>query len=372
MSKCEESVLSRNRTKSFGKKGRSISLKSLGTQIRRNEKNSDRLQVVIRKTPSESDKCITYNQILDMWLKSCSLRVKRSSYVRYCHIVDSHIREKLGCLEVSEIDNACLENYVSYLLNEGRIDKNGGLSPKTVSDILCIIKNSLKYAQANGITTRCCGELISVKRSGKGMRILTKSEQSTITDYLTTGADGVKFGILLSLYAGLRIGEVCALKWEDIDTSEGIVSVRHTLLRIQSDRSQDAKTEVIITAPKSASSVREIPLPDFLLELANDLGTDDDAYILTGKCDKYIEPRTLQNIFKRILDSCGIEAANYHALRHTFATRCVEIGFEIKSLSEILGHTNVNITLNKYVHPSRELKKQNMDKLNIDLSAKSI
>lgn len=308
---------------------------------------------------------ILYGELLDMWLKSCSLKVKRSSYARYCHLVNTHIRPSLGKLRLREIDNDRLEDYVAFLLAEGRIDKSGGLSPKTVSDILCIVKSSLRHAQARGYALFCSPELISVKRGKGEMRVLCADEQLKITEYLTRDTDELKLGILLSLYAGLRIGEVCALKWDDIDTKSGICSVKRTLLRIQSDGSDGRKTEIIITSPKSESSERDIPLPDFLLETAAKLKKGDDCYVLTGRSDKFVEPRTMQNAFKRMLADCGIEDANYHALRHTFATRCVEIGFEIKSLSEILGHSSVNITLNKYVHPSLELKKQNMNKLNI-------
>ncbi len=308
---------------------------------------------------------ILYGELLDMWLKSCSLKVKRSSYARYSHLVNAHIRPSLARLRLSEIDNDRLEDYVAFLLAEGRIDKSGGLSSKTVSDILCIVKSSLRHAQARGFELHCSPELISVKRGKSEMRVLGSDEQLRITEYLTSDTDEMKLGILLSLYAGLRIGEVCALKWGDIDTKSGICSVKRTLLRIQSDSGNGKKTEIIISSPKSESSERDIPLPDFLLETAAALKKGDDCYVLTGRGDKFVEPRTMQNAFKRMLADCDIEDANYHALRHTFATRCVEIGFEIKSLSEILGHSSVNITLNKYVHPSLELKKQNMNKLNI-------
>ena len=133
------------------------------------------------------------------------------------------------------------------------------------------------------------------------------------------------------------------------------------------DRNMASKTRIIITEPKSASSNRDIPLPQFLMQYAVQFQADRNAFVLTGKKSQFIEPRTLQNRFRNYVKTSGIEHANYHALRHTFATRCVELGFEIKSLSEILGHSNVNITLNKYVHSSFELKKKNMERLNLTI-----
>ena len=125
----------------------------------------------------------------------------------------------------------------------------------------------------------------------------------------------------------------------------------------------DGKTKLIITEPKTKSSIRRIPLQNYIVDILSPFQASADAFFLTGKTDKYIEPRTMQNHFKRYLKDCHMKDINFHALRHTFATRCIELGFEVKSLSEILGHSSVNITLNRYVHSSFELKKQNMNKL---------
>ena len=133
--------------------------------------------------------------------------------------------------------------------------------------------------------------------------------------------------------------------------------------RLQCPESSENKTKILITNPKSDSSVRRIPIPDELFNLITQYSFSENAYFLTGTSKQYIEPRNMPNKFKNAIKDCGIEHANFHALRHTFATRCVELGFDIKSLSEILGHSSVNITLNRYVHPSMELKQQNMNKL---------
>ena len=158
--------------------------------------------------------------------------------------------------------------------------------------------------------------------------------------------------------------ELCALKWENISLENATLKVQKTLQRIQeTNKGASTKTKIVITEPKSKCSIRDIPIPKFLVEIARQFLDSPKAYILTGDKSKYVEPRTMQNHFKQFVDACGIEDANFHALRHTFATRCIELGFEIKSLSEILGHANVNITLNRYVHSSFDLKSANMNKL---------
>ena len=133
--------------------------------------------------------------------------------------------------------------------------------------------------------------------------------------------------------------------------------------RIQNDDDSGPKSKVIVTTPKSRCSIRTIPIPDDIASVIIDFRQSKNGYFLTGQENKYIEPRTMQNHFKRLLKKCAIDSSNFHALRHTFATRCVELGFDVKTLSEILGHASVNITMNRYVHPSMELKRENMQRL---------
>ena len=170
--------------------------------------------------------------------------------------------------------------------------------------------------------------------------------------------------MLLCLYTGLRIGEVCALRWDCVDLDKRALRVRATVqgVRLQ-DPGDGPKTKMLYSEPKSKTSIRDIPLPEQLLPILRQFQGDPSAFILSGAADQYPEPRLLQYWFKKYLVQCGIEDANFHALRHTFATRCVESGFELKSLSEILGHANVNVTLNRYVHSSFALKAENMGRM---------
>lgn len=306
----------------------------------------------------------TYGEILMLWLASVQINVKESTYARYYQLVSTHISPTLGKYEIEKIGTPMIEHYIGFLLKDGRLDGKGGLSAKSVSDILTIIKSSFAYAKDNDYAVRCKVEKVSVKKSTPDMRVLSVTEQKVLKEYLLCEIDLSKFGVLLSLYTGIRIGELCALRWEHIKLDAGILEVRETMQRVKNLSTSDkAKTRITITEPKSECSLRDIPLPQFIIEIAHQFENAPKAFVLTGSKTAYVEPRTLQYRFQKYTKACGIKGANYHSMRHTFATRCIEVGFDIKSLSEILGHANVNITLNRYVHSSFELKKQNMLKL---------
>ncbi len=307
---------------------------------------------------------VTYQSILTSWLETQRINIKESTYAKYYQIIYTHIIPDMGTINAERITAKLIERYISQLMESGRIDKKGGLSSKTTSDILTIIKSSIEYAKYNDYPIQCNLNKICVRQSKKEIRVLSLEEQQRLTIVLMQDTDLIKFGVLLSLYTGIRVGEVCALKWDNLNTENGILSIKETMQRIKDTSNHSTvKTKIVITEPKSKCSVREIPLPPFILTIAKRFQYSNNAFILTGEKNKYIEPRTMQNRFKLLIQESQIYDANYHSLRHTFATRCVELGFEIKTLSEILGHSNVNITLNRYVHSSLGLKKENMAKV---------
>lgn len=318
--------------------------------------------VMNKNSPSQSS--ALYGDILCSWLEAQRVNIKESTYARYYQVLHTHIIPSLGKIMVDKISTQLIERYVAQLIDSGRLDGSGGLSAKTASDILTIIKASMEYAKYNNYLVVCNLDKICIKQSKQEIRVLTQAEQKKLTNALLEDIDLVKFGILLSLYTGIRLGEVCALKWENLNVADGILSIRGTMQRIKDTSNHSvAKTKIVITEPKSKSSIRDIPLPPFVTEIAKGFQGSGNTFILTGERTRFIEPRTMQNKFKSIVKGINIDDANYHALRHTFATRCVEVDFEIKTLSEILGHSNVNITLNRYVHSSLDLKKVNMGKL---------
>lgn len=308
----------------------------------------------------------TYSDLLDEWLSSSRLKTKESTCARYSHLIRTHIKPHLGAYRITELTTQTIEAFVMQQLTDGRLDHKGGLSVKTVADMLVIIKSTLEYARYKGTEVSCNLSRLTIKKNTKEMRVLSADEQKKLVTVLMHDMDYSKFGVLLSLYTGIRIGELCALRWEDLCIPQSTLKIKKTMQRIQATESgASAKTKVIVTEPKSKCSVRDIPLPAFLTDLAAKFAGDPKAFILTGDANRYIEPRTMQNHFKAYVKESGIAEANFHSCRHTFATRCVEVGFEIKSLSEILGHANVNITLNRYVHSSFDLKCSNMNKLEL-------
>lgn len=309
---------------------------------------------------------IKYKDVLQDWLALSRIRTKESTYSRYVHLSERHILPYLGNLTPEQLTTQTVEHHISFLVSKGRVDGKGGLSLKTASDILIIIKGSIDYAQYSGYQINCFLDRITIKRPQTDMRVLSTEEQQKLLSVLLRDTDLPKLGVLLSLYTGMRIGEVCALRWESIDFSEGVLSIRETLQRIQDKGLEHSKkTKIIITEPKSRKSIRTIPLPNTLADIAYQFKAAPKAYLLTGRDDKYMEPRSLQYYFKKYIDASGLIDVNYHALRHTFATRCIELGFDVKTLSEILGHTNVNITMNRYVHSSMDTKKKNMQRLQL-------
>lgn len=320
----------------------------------------------IRQPNSGSLRAVVYSDILDGWLRASKLKTKESTHARYSQLVRTHIKPHLGRYQLSRISTSKIEGFLEYLLSKGRLDGAGGLSPKTVTDILAIIKNTMEYARSQNIAVICNLEKLSVKGKEKEMRVLTPEEQDALAVVLVHNMDRYKFGVLLSLYTGIRIGELCALQWGDFETNLSTLTVRKTMQRVKNiDDVSSSKTKIIITEPKSQCSVREIPLPPFLVEIAKSFQTNPEAFVLSGTIGQYVEPRTMQNRFQTYVKQSGIASANFHALRHSFATRCIELSFDIKTLSTILGHSSVNITLNRYVHSSMELKKANMSKFSL-------
>ena len=307
-----------------------------------------------------------YSTILQKWLDNKRFGIKESTLAKYSYNISKYIIPALGSYNVLCISTQVIEDYVGKLLCDCELG-GLGLSSKSVRDILSIIKMTLDYAKQLGYAIPCDCSLISIKSHQENMRVLTVEEQTTLTQFLLDKPDLYKIGVLVSLYTGIRVGELCALKWGSINLKEQKISVRQTMQRISLPKNDNSKkkTKIVFSEPKSRCSIRDVPIPDFLIHILAAFQDDDDVYLLSGSKQKYVEPRTMQYQFGRYIAQCKIQHANYHALRHTFATRCIEVGFEIKSLSEVLGHASVTITLNRYVHSSFNLKLTNMNKLDL-------
>lgn len=295
----------------------------------------------------------------DEWLKSRKLQVKESTYVKYDTVLNKHIKPKLGGYVPLGISNDIVNTFTKDLLDEG-------LSAKSVRDILTILSSILKFTATSFPGSFPSIEINYPKSTRPEARVLSQEEQQTLVTYLMAGNDPYKLGILLALLTGIRIGELCALRWKDVSLDEQKLCIRSTVQRIRDmGDTAKSKTKIIISTPKSDSSARVIPLTSLAVEICKQLNPQNpEVYLLTGTT-ALMEPRALQYHMSRYAKECGLEGVHCHTLRHTFATRAVEVDFELKSLSEILGHANTTITLNRYVHSSMQLKRSNMEKLTI-------
>ena len=322
------------------------------------EKVESQKQILSLGRPELREKRKTISQFCDEWLVVSKNKVKESTIVKYEATIRNHIKPYFGGILPEMITTEMTADFVNYLIANKR------LTAKTVNDAAVILKSILKYVAR----TQKGFEMIEVtipKYSAKEISVLSREEQERFIRYLLTDMDSGKFSVLFALMTGLRIGEVCALRAKDISLKEKTVVVRETVQRIKNFDENGAKTKIVFTKPKSDTSARVVPLTNTAYELCKEkVGCFlPDAFLLTGSVTKHMEVRTLQYRIKVYGKACGIENLHFHVLRHTFATRCVEVGFEIKSLSEVLGHSTPRITLERYVHSSIEFKRKNMEKL---------
>lgn len=309
----------------------------------------------------------TYGTLLLFWLRQNRRNLKESSYARYVQLITTHILPALGGFKVEEITTQKLEVEIERMLFCGKINSEEGLSPKMVADIFSIIKASMAWCKNRGYRLCCEPTKIRIRKNVREMRVLGTREQKRLQETLLSNMEHYKLGnlalgILTTLFTGMRIGELCGLRWDDIDLKEQVLHIKRTVQRIKNLEGGGKRTRILISTPKSNASIRKIPITDCLMPYLTKYESDSKHYMLTGT-PKYVEPRLVQYHFKRFVEESSIENVNFHALRHTFATRCIEAQFDVKTLSEILGHSDVNVTLNRYVHSSYQLKKESMNKL---------
>lgn len=288
------------------------------------------------------------------WLEITRSRVKESTYIKYEALLRCHILPQLGDCRPAELNTARLAAFSRHLSQEK------GLAPKTVRDILTCLRGLLRYVAGQWPGELPPVELICPREEAREPRVLSREEQQRLVETLLREPDACRLGVLLALLTGLRIGELCALRWADIDPETGLLWVRATMQRLGLP---GGGTRVVIGTPKSSRSCRCIPLTRQAMALCQGMRPRNGAaFVLTGT-ERYMEPRTLQYRFERYTAESGLEGVHFHTLRHSFATRCVEVGFELKTLSEILGHASTSVTLQRYVHSSLALKQANMRKL---------
>ncbi len=301
------------------------------------------------------------SQIIDLWKLDKKQYVKKSTYSAYLLLIENHILPAFGSKE--KIEEGDVQNFVFSKLNDG-------LSQKSIKDILIVLKMILRFGVKHKFLEY---QEIDIKfptdREVKELEVLSISNQKKLLNFLRDNFTFKNLGVFITLNTGMRIGEMCGLMWDDIDTDNGVIKVRRTVQRIYVIEDDGSRhTEISIDTPKTKNSIRDIPMTSELLKILKSLKkvVNGNYYILTNE-EKPTEPRTYRNYYKKVLAKLEIPYLKFHGLRHSFATRCVESKCDYKTVSVILGHSNISTTLNLYVHPNTEQKKRCIDQMNKSL-----
>lgn len=306
------------------------------------------------KTTMETN--ITFEKVAEAWKADKVQFVKRSTYAAYSLIIANHLNPYFGSTaDITE------ENVQKFVLTK----LDGGLSQKSVKDMLIVLKMILKFGvkhqhwEYRDICTR-----FPTERERQEIEVLSRSNQKLIMKHVRENFTFMNLGIYICLSSGLRIGEVCALTWDDLDTENGLIQVRKTIQRIYMVEGTERHTELIIDTPKSRNSIRNIPMTKELLRMIKPLKKVMNGcfYVLTNS-PQPVEPRTYRNHYKSLIKKLGIPKLKFHGLRHSFATRCIESRCDYKTVSVLLGHSNISTTLNLYVHPNMEQKQKCVEQM---------
>ena len=303
----------------------------------------------------------SFGDVLQLWLENGQAKSKGATVNKYRNLINTHILPTLGNLPITKIDAPTINSFLRKELENGRLDGNGGLSPSYVRSMMIVIMSAVKFAADEKMCEPLRSQIIKPAEKKKELNILTPEQQRVIETSCCSSKDLTKLGILISLNTGLRIGEICALTWKDVDLTQQVIHVRHTVARIGCGNG-NTSSKLIIDSPKTQSSMRDIPISEKLTNILKTKKEDAKSEYIISDSDGFVSPRTYDYRYHRMLAEMGVPTVNYHTLRHTFATRCIEAGVDVKSLSEILGHAHVSVTLDTYVHSSIEMKRTQLQK----------
>lgn len=296
------------------------------------------------------------SEVIDLWKIDKKQYVKKSSFSAYTLLIENHLLPNFG--NKIAIEEADVQSFVFQKLETG-------LSHKTIKDILIVLKMILKFGAKNKWLKYTPFDIqFPTEREKHNIEVLTKTDQKKIMNYIQEHFTFRNLGVYICLSAGMRIGEVCALTWEDIDTDNGIISVNRTIQRIYVIEDGIRRTELILDTPKTKNSIREIPISKDLLRILKPFKkiVNPLFFVLTNDA-KPTEPRTYRSYYKNLMKELKMPELKFHGLRHSFATRCIESNCDYKTVSVLLGHSNISTTLNLYVHPNMEQKKKAIEQM---------
>jgi len=295
-------------------------------------------------------------EVINLWKANKKQYVKKSSFSAYTLLVENHLLPAFG--NNFSIEEAEVQAFVFQKLESG-------LSQKTIKDILIVLKMILKFgAKHKWLVYTPFDIQFPTEREKHNIEVLTKTDQRKIMNYIQEHFTFRNLGVYICLSSGMRIGEVCALTWEDIDTDNGVISVNRTIQRIYVIEDGNRKTELILDTPKTKNSIREIPISKDLLRILKPFKkiVNPSFFVLTNDA-KPTEPRTYRSYYKNLMRELKMPELKFHGLRHSFATRCIESNCDYKTVSVLLGHSNISTTLNLYVHPNMEQKKKAIEQM---------
>lgn len=302
-------------------------------------------------------------ELLLMWLDTYEKeRVKPRTYSRYQSIIELHLAPELGEISIENLTCHTIQNFISEKKKNGNLRSGETMSASSINLTINVLRMAFEYAVDMEICPKNpCLRLKRMPNDSRQVEAFSQDEQKRIEAYIAASDDRRLFGILLCLYSGLRIGELIALEWEDTDLERGIMRINKTAYR---NKSETGEWKLCIDKPKTKSSERVIQLPACIIDLLREyrLSAKSD-YVVENKKGERMSIRSYQYIFGKLTEKAGVRKLNFHALRHTFATRAIECGMDIKTLSEIMGHKNASITLNRYAHSMLDTKIAMMNKL---------
>jgi integrase len=296
------------------------------------------------------------SEVIELWKTNKKQYVKKSSFSAYTLLVENHLLPTFG--SKYSIEETEVQAFVFQKLK-------AGLSQKTIKDILIVLKMILKFGAKHKWLIYAPFDIqFPTEREKHNIEVLTKTDQRKIMNYIQEHFTFRNLGVYICLSSGMRIGEVCALTWEDIDTDNSVISVNRTIQRIYVIEDGSRKTELILDTPKTKNSIREIPISKDLLRILKPFKkiVNPSFFVLTNDA-KPTEPRTYRSYYKNLMRELKIPELKFHGLRHSFATRCIESNCDYKTVSVLLGHSNISTTLNLYVHPNMEQKKKAIEQM---------
>ena len=298
----------------------------------------------------------TFSEIVNLWKADKKQYIKKSSFSAYALLVENHLLPVFK--DKQHFEEAEIQTFVFQKLEQG-------LSQKTIKDILIVLKMVLKFGAKNKwIEYQPFDIQFPTEREKQTMEVLSRTHQKKVMQYIQEHFTFRNLGVYICLCSGMRIGEICALTWEDVDTDNGVIKIRRTIQRIYTIDEGGRKTELILDTPKTTNSIREIPMSKDLLRMLKPIKriVNSKFFVLTNDA-KPTEPRTYRTYYKNLMKELGLPQLKFHGLRHSFATRCIESKCDYKTVSVLLGHSNISTTLNLYVHPNLEQKKKAIDQM---------